>query len=51
MDELDVFGFFKQHGGQELKVDCDELHITAYTQQFDRKYMKKDKEFLQKYNN
>lgn len=51
MDELDVFGFFKQHGSQELKVDCDELHITAYTQQFDRKYMKKDKEFLQKYNN
>lgn len=48
IDELDVFGFYKEHGNKEIKINGDELHITAYTQQFDRKYMDKDKEFLQK---
>lgn len=49
LDELDVFGFYEEYGNKEIKIKGDELHITAYTQRFDRKYMDKDKEFLQKY--
>lgn len=49
MDELDVFGFYKKHGNIKLKMNCDELLITDYTQLFDAKYTTKDKDFLQKY--
>lgn len=49
MDELDVFGFYKKHGNIKLKMSCDELLITDYTQLFDSKYSAKDKDFLQKY--
>lgn len=49
VDELDVFGFYKEHGNREIEIKGDELHITAYTQQFDRRYVKKDKEYLQNY--
>jgi len=49
VDELDVFGFYKEHGNREIEIEGDELHITAYTKLFDRKYVKKDKEYLQNY--
>ena len=49
LDELDVFGFYKEYGNKEIKINGDELHITAYTQKFDKKYIGKDKEFLLKY--
>lgn len=49
VDELDVFGFYKEHGNIKIEIEGDELHITAYTQQFDIKYVKKDKEYLQNY--
>ncbi len=49
LDELNVFGFYKEHGNIEIKTKGDELYITDYTQRFDRKYIHKDKEFLQKY--
>lgn len=50
LDELDVFGLYKEYGNIEIKTKDDELYITAYTHQFDRKYTNKDNEFLQKYN-
>lgn len=49
LDELDLFGFYKECGNKEIKIDGDELHITAYTQKFDKKYIGKDKELLLKY--
>ena len=49
IDELDVFGFYKGYGNKYNTIECDELHITAYTKEFDRRYMNKDREFLQKY--
>lgn len=49
LDELDVFGFYKKYGSSKIEIAGDELHITAYTQQFDKKYTKKDKEYLQRY--
>lgn len=49
IDELDVFGFYKKYGNKKIEIDGDELHIIDYTQKFDVKYKKKDKEFLQKY--
>lgn len=49
VDELDVFGFYKEHGNKKIEIEGDEFNITAYTQQFDKKYMEKDKEHLQKY--
>lgn len=49
LDELDVLGFYKKYGNKKIEIEGDELHITAYTQQFDKKYTKKDKECLEKY--
>lgn len=49
IDELDVFGFYKKYGNIKIEIDGDELHIIDYTEKFDIKYKKKDKEFLQKY--
>lgn len=49
IDELDIFGYFKEHGNNKIDVNADNLHITAYTEQFDRKYMDKDKELFQEY--
>lgn len=51
IDELDVFGFYKEHGNKKIEIDGDELHITSYTQRFDKKYMKKDKEYLRNTSN
>lgn len=49
LDELDIFGFYKRYGNRKIKIQSNELHITSYTQGFDRKYAHKDKEFLQRY--
>lgn len=49
IDELDVFGYYKKHGNQKIEMDVTEFVITDYTQEFDSKYQKKDKDFLQKY--
>jgi hypothetical protein len=34
VDELDVFGFYKEHGNKKIEIEGGELYITAYTQQF-----------------
>jgi len=46
VDELDIFGFFKTNGGQKINIDADELAITDYTREFDKKYKKKNHEFF-----
>ena len=49
LDELDVFGFYKEYGNIEIKTNAFELYIIDYTNKFDRKYINKDREFLQKH--
>ncbi len=44
MDELDAFGFFKKNGNKIISLSADELFITDYTTEFDKKYRKKDRE-------
>lgn len=48
VDELDIFGYYKMYGDIKIEIDGDELHIMDCTKQFDRKYYKKDKEYLQR---
>lgn len=49
VDELDVFGYYKKYGNRKMDIKDDSLYITDYTQQFDEKYAKKDKECLQNF--
>lgn len=44
MDELDAFGYFKEHGNKTITISADELLITDYTAKFDMKYRLRDKE-------
>ena len=49
VDELVVFGLYKKYGNRKMDIKDDSLYITDYTQQFDEKYAKKDKECLQNF--
>ena len=40
IDELDIFAFFKANGGYKINIDADELVITDYTRELDKKYKK-----------
>jgi len=50
IDELDIFGYFKANGGQKLNIDADELVITDYTSQFDKKYQNNNREFFSRFD-
>lgn len=50
IDELDIFGYFKANGGQKINIDADELVITDYTREFDKKYKKKNHEFFNQFD-
>jgi len=50
VDELDIFGYFKANGGDRINIDADELVITDYTREFDKKYKRKDQEFLNQFD-
>ncbi|MBC2398743.1 hypothetical protein [Clostridium tetanomorphum] len=50
VDELDIFGYFKANGGQMINIDADELVITDYTREFDKKYKKKNHEFFNQFD-
>lgn len=43
LDELDAFGFFKKNGNVKISIDADELMLTDFTSEFDKKYMLEDK--------
>lgn len=38
MDELDFFGYFKEHGINKITLDADEVWAISYTDEFDKKY-------------
>lgn len=38
MDELDFFGYFKEHGVNKITLDADEVWAMSYTDKFDEKY-------------
>lgn len=38
MDELDLFGYFKENGLVEIKLEADEVWPMYYTEYFDKKY-------------
>lgn len=38
MDELDFFGYFKEHGINKITLDADEVWAISYTEAFDKKY-------------
>lgn len=50
IDELDIFSYFKMNGGQKINIDADELVITDYTREFNKKYKKKNHEFFNQFN-
>lgn len=43
LDELDAFGFFKKNENVKISIDADELMLTDFTSEFDKKYMLEDK--------
>lgn len=49
IDELDAFGFFKKNGGKKVSINADELMLTDFTQEFDKKYSEKDKKLFQEF--
>ena len=49
LDELDVFGFFKKNGNVKISIDADELMITDYTADFDKKYKDEDKKIFKEF--
>ncbi|MBU3196004.1 hypothetical protein KPL26_04895 [Clostridium algidicarnis] len=50
IDELDIFGYFKANGGQKINIDADELVITDYTREFDKKYKKNNHKFFNQFD-
>ena len=49
LDELDAFGFFKKNGNVKISIDADELMLTDYTSDFDKKYKLEDKKVFQEF--
>ena len=49
LDELDAFGFFKKNGNVKISIDADELMITDYTVDFDKKYKDEDKKIFSEF--
>lgn len=49
LDELDTFGFFKKNGNVKISIDDDELMLTDFTSEFDKKYMLEDKKVFQEF--
>lgn len=49
LDELDAFGFFKKNGDKKVSINADELMLTDFTQEFDKKYSEKDKEIFREF--
>lgn len=47
LDELDAFGFFKKNGNVKISIDADELMLTDFTADFDKKYKTEDKKVFQ----
>lgn len=43
LDELDAFGFFKKNGDVKISIEADELMLTDFTADFDKKYRLKIK--------
>ncbi|WP_270474934.1 hypothetical protein [Clostridium cochlearium] len=50
VDELDIFGYFIANGGEKISIDADELAITNYTREFDKKFKKKNHEFFNQFD-
>ena len=49
LDELDAFGFFKKNGDKKVSINADELMLTDFTQEFDKKYREKDKKIFREF--
>jgi hypothetical protein len=49
LDELDAFGFFKKNGNVKISIDADELMLTDFTADFDKKYKTEDKKVFQEF--
>lgn len=49
LDELDAFGFFKKNGDKKVSINADELMLTDFTQEFDKKYSEKDKKYFKSF--
>ncbi len=49
LDELDAFGFFKKNGNITISIDADELMLTDFTAEFDKKYKEEDKKVFQEF--
>lgn len=49
LDELDAFGFFKKNGNVKISIDADDLMLTDYTSDFDKKYKLEDKKVFQEF--
>lgn len=49
LDELDAFGFFKKNGDVKISIDADELLLTDFTADFDKKYKNEDKKVFQEF--
>ncbi len=49
LDELDVFGFFKKNGNMKISINADELMLTDFTADFDKKYKLEDKKVFQEF--
>lgn len=49
LDELDAFGFFKKNGNIKISIDADELMLTDFTADFDKKYKTEDKKVFQEF--
>lgn len=49
LDELDAFGYFKKNGNSTIDVEANELFITDFTAEFDKKYKVKDKQVFQEF--
>lgn len=49
LDELDAFGFFKKNGNVKIPINADELMITDFTSDFDKKYLIEDKKVFQEF--
>ena len=49
IDELDAYGFFKKNGNVKISIDADELMLTDYTSDYDKKYKLEDKKVFQEF--
>lgn len=49
LDELDAFGFFKKNGNITISINADELMLTDFTAEFDKKYKEEDKKVFQEF--